>query len=241
MFSGRHSTICGNFFCMPFVPQQFSALAIVVKPDILLGKICLHFGDTYGCTLAHNPFWVNTWQLKGGLGDRYTIKKKEKVMSIQPTKRSMFVRHNWKLVERVTCLSLETLSQKHQKHLARRCFNMNLWMFNLTFKCIIKIHKAKDRMLILFIVMLWVKQIVASFASSAINYITKKLYLHKLFYSTHIYIAEPVQPRYWWLLQFVIYESNNITYWWVVAIYKICLHFFPVQAKQQCFAFGSNL
>lgn len=115
----------------------------------------------------------------------------------------------------VTFLSLETLSQKHQKHLARRCFHMNLWMFNLTFKCIIKIHKAKNHMLILFIVMLWVKQIVASFASSAINYITKKLYLHKLFYSTHIYITEPVQPR-----------SNNITHWWVVAIYKICLHFF---------------
>lgn len=32
-------------------------------------------------------------------------------MSIQPTKRSMFVRHNWKLVERVTCLSLETESE----------------------------------------------------------------------------------------------------------------------------------
>lgn len=53
---------------MRFGPQQFSAPAIVVKPDTLPGKICLHSEDPFGWTPAHSPFGVNTQPLNGGVG-----------------------------------------------------------------------------------------------------------------------------------------------------------------------------
>lgn len=65
-------------------------------------------------------------------------------MSIQPTKRSMFVCHHWKLFDKILFLTLQTMSQKHQKTLSKQLLGLSYvlgFVLNLTFKCIIKIQQ----------------------------------------------------------------------------------------------------
>lgn len=55
----------------------------------------------------------------------------------------MFECHHWKLFDRILFLSLQTMSHKHQKTLSKQLLGRShilVFVLNLTFKCIIKIH-----------------------------------------------------------------------------------------------------
>lgn len=74
-------------------------------------------------------------------------------MSIQPTKMSTFVCHHWKIFDRILFLTVQTMSQKHQKTQLLGLFHVLVVVLNLIFEYIIKIQQDIYKTICMFYLM----------------------------------------------------------------------------------------
>lgn len=141
VFPGRHFIVWGNIFCL----HAFYSTTIFSTSNC---------GITwYPAWQTMSSFWGHLWvypcpqpilskhlAIKWWCGDKYTIKERYVCAA---NKRSMSVRHDWKLIGRILFNSGNCESEKPENTWSIWS-NIQLLMLNLTFECIIKIQKAKD-------------------------------------------------------------------------------------------------